>query len=67
MTDMKVLRMENKKEEVKLLLRSSVWSQGQMTALLTLTDKEVYAIFSVISLLTIYYLSETPHLWKMRD
>lgn len=52
----KLLLTENKKVEVKLFLRSFVWSQGQMIALLTLTNEEVYAIFAVISLLITYYV-----------
>lgn len=38
-----------------------------MIALLTLTNEEVYAIFALIFLLTIYSLRETPRLWQMTD
>lgn len=63
----KSLLRENKKEEVKLFLRSFMWSQGQMIALFTLTNEEIYAILAVISLLIIYYVRETPRLWQMTD
>lgn len=64
---MKLLLTKNKKEDVKLFLRSFVWSEGQMIALLTVTNEEVYAIFAVISLLITYYVRETPRLWQMTD